>query len=190
MLSIRPMQKSGLTSKHAVTLTNLDTKSVQDLRNWSYTQKTRGMPEALWGQPVPSGQSPPPQANVLPHQLVGLQNAGVTFQTPAGPPPISIQTAFTYYMVDQSQSDHLPISPSAQPPTTGQPQRSDQSLEAIQNSLMQSSIVTLRTQIYNAITSLDLNAGTNGTLNTLSQQATSAFEASPMLASPGDAPPT
>jgi hypothetical protein len=188
-LSIRPMKKSGLASKHIVTLTSLDDNKVQDLNNWTYTQKTRGVPEALWGLPLPRGQTAPPQARVLPNQLVGLQNAGVKFQLPSGPPPINIATAFTYFMVDEGKSNNLPLSPTAEPPASGQPERSDGSLEVIQNSLMKDSIVTLRTQIYEAITGIGLKPGTDGTLDNLSQQAASAFEASPMLASPGDAPP-
>jgi hypothetical protein len=180
----RPLGFSSISAKQTITITNLDTGHVEDFNNWSYTPHTRGVPEALWGAAVDPGRQLAPAATVLPDRLVGIANAGINFQAPAGTPPIAIQAAFGYFMLDQDRSDWLPLSPAAQPPAGDPPRRSDQSLATIQGSIMQDGVAALRTDIFAALAPVGLPGGTNGELNALARQPGVGFAAAPMLGSP------
>jgi hypothetical protein len=79
---IRPLRLETFTATHTLQVIGPDGKTPVDMqaddakkkddRKWTVKTRTRDLPEALWGKPLAEGAKPPPSADLVPDQLVGL----------------------------------------------------------------------------------------------------------------------
>jgi hypothetical protein len=75
-ISIRPMGQKGISSVHKVSLRNLTEAQDVDLTAWpGCVARTRNLPEALWGEPLPDDASPAPGSNTVLGLATGIEIA-------------------------------------------------------------------------------------------------------------------
>jgi hypothetical protein len=183
-VGVRPMGVICTNSVLSLTVTDEDKVNMDLNGMWLWTENTRSVPEAVWGQPVPQGQTPAVAANTLPGRLVGLANITPRFQQPTGPDPIPIAN-LSYEPINPEREDYLPL---PQPPQTGQPEASATSLQTIASTITQDSAANSpmanRAAIFNALAGFGYDAGLNGDLSALVSNVNLSYPAPPMLGSP------
>jgi hypothetical protein len=148
------------------------------------------VPAAKWGQPLPPGQAPEPNT-LLAGCLMGLNN--LTPKMPALTPSgaglldVDVATAFAYDVVDRDSTDHLPLQPIV--PDVPLPQVSSNSLQTIEQTLMQPEQIAARQDIFAALQGYGIAAGKNGELWNLAAGADAFFTDNPLLYLPPQAEP-
>jgi hypothetical protein len=143
------------------------------------------LPAAKWGQPLAAGQQPELNT-MLPGCLMGLNNLTPTMPTlsPVGPDALDIDvaTAFTYDVVDEGSTDHLPLQPIV--PDVPLPQASSNALQEIAQTLMQPGQILARQAIFEALQGYGVAPGTNKPLRNLAANPGAYLSANPLLYQP------
>lgn len=147
-----------------------------NLQNWTFSQDLNGIPESMWGT-VNSGMTSP-SAEIIPNALVGLDRIEVIpSELPAGPPKFSIENLgylpFPWRLLTLQNDPWLhPTEPVEQ---------TDTSIEVISNTVMEASVVSVRTSVLNAIVSAGINVQVDGRLDQLAAYAPSILQSFPLL---------
>ena len=183
-VGVRPM---GIICANSVlTVTVTDEFAVnQDVKNeWSWSEKTGSVPEAVWGQPLAKTDTPAVAAKTLPERLMGLEGVGPLPHQPQGPDPIPVDN-LSYDPINPDDENYLPFS---QSPQTNQPQASATSLQTIVNTITKDSAADSptanRTAIFAALNQFGETPGLNGDLTALVSNINLSYTAPPMLGSP------
>ncbi|HEV2891276.1 MAG TPA: DUF6603 domain-containing protein [Frankiaceae bacterium] len=109
-IDVRPMNLTGVTSEHRLTVTSGSPSGPPlDVSGWVLTPRTQNLPESLWGAPpVPFSQTPAaPGAAVLPGRQVGYDVQAA--RPVAGATPGLV--ALTELMAEYLPPGTLPIAP-------------------------------------------------------------------------------
>lgn len=178
-VDIRPMNLSGVTSTHNLSLfKNSITSKPADVSKWSLTPRHQNVPESLWGAPPePFTQIPGrPAAKVIPQQLVG-------YEVQAPQPTIG----HTRGVVPLSElSEEYVVPPGAAPISTGVnaspdyvPGFDDKSIGLIA-ALMQAQARGARDALYGALSGAQVYAGANGALDRMAATAAHIFSDPPL----------
>lgn len=175
-ISVRPMGVKTLSDgSHTITLTGPD-----GMASFDYDLDLGQQPESLWGAPV-AMESLQAGATLLADCIEGV--AAIRAREHGalvGPPMIDAAAAFTFVPL-QGDTHWLPLDPAYTPATSGGAVPSPDTLEAI-NQTLEADAAT-RTQVFDALASLGVDAGANGDLTHLAANPTAAFAASPMMGS-------
>ncbi len=178
-ISVRPMGIEGATAEHSVQLKN----SSGALVSWDSFDADLSLgstPEAMWGAPVETLTA---DAKLIDDCALGFR--GIRHKphsTLSGPPAIDVEAAFTYVIVDDLERGWLPIDPETVPPDSGGPEPSTTTLQTISQTLTQTA--TARTDLFDALATLGVDAGANGPLTAFAANPTAELRANPMVGSP------
>ncbi|MFL6246707.1 MAG: hypothetical protein ACJ74H_11820, partial [Thermoanaerobaculia bacterium] len=71
-ICVRAMKQCDVTSSLKITLTQ-DGGTAVGIDKWNSVAVYGGVPEGMWGQPMPGETAPPPDAKVLPDRLLGIE---------------------------------------------------------------------------------------------------------------------
>lgn len=71
-ICVRAMKQCDVTSTLKITLTQ-DGGAGVAIDKWNSAAVYGGVPEGMWGQPIPGEKAPPPDAKVLPDRLLGIE---------------------------------------------------------------------------------------------------------------------
>jgi hypothetical protein len=186
-VGIRPMNVVLTSSVFTVTLTLDDDSSTYDLAGKFSCEVALGsVPAAKWGAPL-QPNADPEMNTLLTGRLLGLQNIAPNAPTltPSGSDIlyIDVENAFTYDTVDQEGAyspQQLPLQAGATPVGVV-PQVSGQALQQIQSSLMQSTQVSARNDIFAALQGYGVDPGTNGTLTNFAGDPGAFLSGNPMM---------
>lgn len=133
-VGVRPMNIKRVSSVVTLQISNNQTQLLQDLvNNWQETPTQRDVSEALWGEPLPSKQTPPPDAKLLPNRLVGLNSIQIKPNAPVNPIVVDAMQALEYAIIDENETGipvFLPLS-STTAPVNAPPQISNQVLTTL-----------------------------------------------------------
>jgi hypothetical protein len=178
-ISIRPMNLSGVTSTHSVTIyKDSITNPPADTSKWKFQPRKQNLPESLWGTPpAPFTQIPDqPTANVIPNQLVGydMQAPQPTLAQPVG--IIQLKQLSEDYVLPPS---HTPISQAVTASPDYVPGFNNLTVAQIEQ-IMQGDALNNRNALFTALQSTAVYTGTNGTLNNMASQAGEIFSDAPM----------
>ncbi|AIK95628.1 DUF6603 domain-containing protein [Candidatus Odyssella acanthamoebae] len=181
-VAIRPMQVGvDTTSTQTISVTSKSGSPI----SWQDSKRlNRDMPTSLWGKPIDDPQNIDPNDRLLPNRLIGLEKVIPQSQIqPGHTGPIDMQTAFTYFPIDEQDEKIPPYLPLSINPSqhANTPQQSNQALTIIHNTLTQ--VANIRTSIFKDLQNLTNFIGTDGTLDNLTNDPISAFEAEPLLGS-------
>jgi len=190
-VGVRPMGVVCTNSVLTLSVTYKESeKGEQDMKldlndDWSWTQTTASVPEAVWGQPISKTATPAVAAKTLPGRFVGLDTIKPPVQQAQGPDAIPLDN-LSYDQINKLDDEsYLPFS---QPPQTGQPQASETSLQTIASTITKDSDVNSpmanRAAIFAALNHLGVTPGANGDLTALSSNINLSYAAPPMLGSP------
>lgn len=184
-IGIQPMGLSEISSNATIQVTAADGTSPV-AATLVYAASQRDLPEALWGQPIPSGQTPAPAANLLPKQVVGVNNVSLTALNPtANLIEIDVANGLGYDCLDSGQN-YLPLS--AETKINNPPQSSNQAISIISSTVNSPAVKAKRTSVFEILASLGINAGADGDLTNLATNVGSTYEADPMLGTPAGNP--
>jgi hypothetical protein len=184
-INIRPMNLSGVTSTHTLSIYSVTGGTVDDpvwsladLSAWDLQPSYQNVPDSLWGAPPsPFTQIPgSPAANVIPNQMVGYS---------ASAPPPEIGSSRGVVPLTALAEDW--ITPAGAAPLTSAvtsspdylPGFSDLTVAQIEQ-VMQDSATQSRNAIYSALNSTGIYSGTNGPLTVMAATAGDIFSASPL----------
>lgn len=175
-VAVRPMGIKSLSAGgHTITMSG-----VNGIDAFLFDLDLESQPEAMWGPPV-TLQKLKPEAKLIDNCITGVKGLHPKPHTAiVGPPVIDAACAFTFIDL-QGNAFWLPISPAARPSTTGGAVESATTLDTIRTTLTQDA--DARTDVFNALASLGIDAGANGALTHLAANPTAAFTASPMIGS-------
>lgn len=147
---------------------------------WRKELKLQAVPAALWGKPIPAGDTPRPAADILRDRLVGLQKISRKFKAPAGPAAIPLKS-LSYVTVNEGDEHHVPFPRAAE---TAGPRASATSLKAIADTVALGSAAKNRADIFAALSALGYGAGRDGDMTALASAVNLSYPAPPMLGSP------
>ncbi|HEY0172606.1 MAG TPA: DUF6603 domain-containing protein, partial [Pyrinomonadaceae bacterium] len=178
-VDIRPMNLSGVTSTHNLSLfKNSPSSKPVDVSAWSLKPRRQNVPESLWGAPPrPFTQIPDkPSAKVIPQQLVG-------YEVQAPQPAVGSSRG----VVPLSKlSEEYVVPPGAAPLSTSPaysndyvPTFDDESVGLI-GALMRSPARGARDALYAALSGAQVYAGANGALDHMAAKAAHLFSEPPM----------
>ncbi|MGB3246465.1 MAG: DUF6603 domain-containing protein, partial [Sulfitobacter sp.] len=175
-VAVRPMGIASVSSgAHTITMTGENPLSA-----FLYDLDLESQPEAMWGKPVLLSTLEP-AANLLDNCITGVKGLQPKpHDAIVGPPVIDAAKAFTFIDLDKGAT-WLPLSVNERPATSGGAVPSATTLDTIHDTLVQDS--SARTDVFNALAVLGVNAGANGSLTYLAANPTAAFIASPMIGS-------
>lgn len=178
-VAVRPMGIKKLTAgSHTITVTS--TTSPDNITAFLFDLDLEDQPEAMWGAPVLLSKLKP-DATLLPNCITGVKGLHPKpHDAIVGPPVIDAEKAFTFIILDKGAT-WLPISVDARPATSGGAKESSTTLETIQDTLTQDA--DARTEVFDALATLGVDAGANEALTHLAANPTAAFTASPMIGS-------
>lgn len=181
-IGILPMAATITEAVHAITITCLDTGTVQDADDWNLAPATMGMPASLWSRN--DRGTAPSEPELIPDCLVGAADLRhVPHATLTGPDAFDVLAAFKYHVVHESdEQGWLPIDTAAAPARTGAPVVSKQALQEMLR-INDPDRVQARDAIFAALAEMGVDAGTNGSLAAMAAQPSGAMRANPMLAS-------
>jgi hypothetical protein len=153
-------------------------------KDWFWELKTQAVPEALWGQPVPVGDAPKPEANTLPGRLVGIGKVAPRINVPTGPDAIPLAN-LSYDEVNEGDENYLPF---PRPAETNAPRPSATSLQTIADTIALAAPpgkpAANRAAIHAALAAFGYGAGTDGDMSALAASVDLNYPAPPMLGSP------
>ena len=175
-LSVRPMGIADVSDgTHTITVEGPD-----DITAFDHDLDLESQPEAMWGAPIKLSDLEP-SAKVIANCITGVQGLHPKpHDSIVGPPLINADEAFTFVVLDPN-AHWLPLQTDYRPPTSGGAVPSSTTLESINSTLDQTA--TIRTDVFDALAELGLNAGANGNLTYLAANPMAAFIASPMTGS-------
>jgi hypothetical protein len=189
-IGIRPM--AATLSKSALSVTAYDddfgTPHVMPFAtDFDYQPIVTSVPAAKWGQPLPPNTDPE-MNELLPERLMGIQDVtpkGPTL-TPAGAGALSmvVETTFTYDVVDKDSPHHLPLSPSATAPQAVPAVDTAEEFSTVKGTLMSAPVVHARDDVFSALKTLGVDAGTNGSLATFAAEPGAYLTDDPLLGAP------
>jgi hypothetical protein len=178
-VDIRPMNLSGVTSTHNLSLfKNSVTSKPADVSAWSLTPRHQNVPEALWGAPpAPFTQIPDkPSAKVIPQQLVGYEVRA---------PQPAVGTTRGVLSLSELSEEYV-VPPGAAPISTGVNASPDyvpgfdgESVGLV-GALMQQQARGARDALHHALGKAQVYAGANGALDRMAATAAHIFSAPPM----------
>ena len=186
-IGIRPMGIGSIVSQQTVTIQKRGESEPLSFGAWDHECYTRSLPEAMWGQPVGGGLQA--EAKLIDDCLVGVRNVRLKpHPDPSGPSKFVVEEAFTYFPVDlpddsNAHPDCLPLSTAAREPDEGFPGQND-SLNLIQETLVDRDVRKTRTAVFEALATLGANAWTDGDLSLLAANPAASLAASPMIGRP------
>jgi hypothetical protein len=190
-LAVRPMGIADVTSVLTISVTrhpdeegkNLPDVNV-DLSGWSWTPSLQEVPVALWGPPLPAGTTPTtPSADTLPGCLVGIAGLTPPLSTVTGPDPIPLEI-LSYFPLDGGLG-RLPLS--AETPVQRQPAVTPGSVKTIADTIV--ATASKRTDLFNAVAALGFDAGANGDVQAIADNASLSYADAPMLGAPWQGAP-
>lgn len=175
-LNIRPMQKTGLTSKHSVSLIPKAGSEPTLDPDWSPVATSGNVPKALWGT-ASNGQLEQGDA-----QLVNNQLLGVTLTAPKPAPGSSTGPIDMQKYLSHDQLSPQGISPLAAglAPTGDIPQVGQNTVKTIEKEMMSDDVQTARNQLFTILQTL-LDPDTNEPLTLLASNAGQIYADEPML---------
>jgi uncharacterized protein DUF6603 len=184
-VAIRPMKATLSKSVLSVTVNDDDHQKVVTFADdFTYQPTLAGVPAAKFGQPLADNEDPK-MNELLDGRLLGVQNVtpkGPTL-TPAGPDALSmdVDTTFTYDTVDRTDADHLPLAPGA--PAPQKPPVVDTATEfsTVKSTLMNANVVTNRGDVFAALQTLGVDAGTDGDLTAFAADPGAYLTDDPLL---------
>jgi hypothetical protein len=185
-LAVRPMGITDVTSVMTITVTRKpdvqggDQKDiVLDLSTWTWTASLQEVPVALWGAPLPEGSTPAtPSADTLPGRLAGIAGLTPPVNAVTGPDPIPIVN-LAYFPL-KGGLGRLPLSPET--PVQRQPTVTSSSIETIATTIV--GAAATRTELFKAIAALGFDAGANGEVTAIADNASLSYAGAPMLGTP------
>jgi len=175
-IGIRPMGFSQISSSVTIEVTGGSSTT------WNSSKSLRDVPEALWGQPIPVGQTPKPEAKLLSSQWMGLNQICFQPTSPSHLIEVNVAQGLGYVSLDPGK-DYLPLSASATP-VVNLPQSSNQAISIIGNTVNSSAVQTKRTSVFQALASLGIDAGSDGDLTHFANNIGSSYQADPLLGTP------
>jgi hypothetical protein len=182
---IRPMRATLTSSVFSITMRDDDDGTTYDLADMcDYTAACHPVPAAKWGKPLAGGQDPEPSA-LLPGRLLGIEAImpKPPVLSPAGDAALNIDvpTAFTYDVIDEDDTHHLPLAPD--PDVTGPvPDAKGDVLTTIKGTVMSQHAV--RSAIYAALVRAGVTPGTDGSLDALSTDPGAVLVGNPLVFTP------
>ena len=167
-VALRPMKATLSESILSVTVHDDDHQRVVAFADeFTYQPAVTGVPAAKFGKPLADGEDPK-MNELLDGRLLGVRKVtpkGPAL-TPAGADALSmdVDATFSYGRVDPTGADHLPLAPGA--PAPRKPPAVDTAAEfsTVKSTLMNSNVVTNRGEVFAALQTLGVDAGTNGDL--------------------------
>ncbi|HYR08704.1 MAG TPA: DUF6603 domain-containing protein, partial [Longimicrobium sp.] len=174
LLDIRPMQRSGLTSRHRLWVT-LDGAEV-DYDGWSFAPATAAGPKALWGAGDGSRLEPGDE-QLVPDQLAGLDVVPPPAALGATPGTISVADALGFVALTPGV---IPIAP-GQPASRDAPVAGENTIALIEGGIMAPATVAARGALYDALAAAGVDPGANGALDRFAREAGELFTAEPLL---------
>lgn len=183
-LAVRPMGITNVTSVMTIIVTRKadkpsDKDVVMDLSTWTSTASLQEVPVALWGPPLEEGKTPStPSADTLPGRLVGISGLTPPVNTVTGPDPIPIVN-LTYFPLDGGLG-RLPLSSESAVPR--QPQAKPDSVKTIAATIV--AAADKRTDLFKAMAALGFDAGANGDVQAIADNASLSYAGAPMLGAP------
>lgn len=184
-VAIRPMKAN--VSKSALSITVNDDEHSQVLplaADFDYKPVLSSVPAAKWGKPL-DVDTDPEMNELLDKRLMGIEGVAPKqpVLTPAGADALSmvVETTFTYDVVDAADPDHLPLQATAVPPE--KPPVVDQAapFSTVKSTLMDATVVTARTAVFDALLLYGVDPGTNGDLTTFASDPGAYLTDSPLL---------
>ncbi len=154
-----------------------------NIAGWEVNAVVASLPQAMWGDPVPSGQHP----DINPQSSTVSGTVGVTMfpiardQTGLGTPVMDIETVFEPMTINPQDESWLPLSPTQQP--TGQPPQEANSFADIAQANT-STTVANRNALFQALQDLGINGWTNNPLPEMAASPGADFSDEPMEGSP------
>lgn len=184
---IRPMKTTLSVSALSIRLSLSDGTAYDLAGAFDFDLALSKVPAAKWGQPLPPGQSPE-MNTLLDGRLLGLANIQPKppALTPAGDQALvfDLATAFAYDVVDADapySPNWLPLQ-SAAAPAGAVPQTDEQIVQAIQSTLMDSTVVATRDAIFAALQLYGAGPATNGSLSALAADPGAYLIGDPLVA--------
>jgi hypothetical protein len=184
-VAIRPMKATLSKSILSVTVNDDDHKKVVTFADdFTYQPTLAGVPAAKFGQPLADDEDPK-MNELLDGRLLGVKNVtpkGPTL-TPAGADALSmdVDTTFTYDTVDQTDADHLPLARGAMAPQKPPVVDTATEFSTVKSTLMNANVVTNRGEVFGALQTLGVDAGTNGALSTFAADPGAYLTDDPLL---------
>jgi hypothetical protein len=177
-INIRPMGSTGVTSVHTVALTSIDDGKQIDLSTWTQVPQTRALPEAMWGAPVPHGQSPAPSSATIGGLPVGVQLMAPPATAGKSPGAMDMSS-----LIDPLGGGFQPLRPDGQGGRIQPPRPDPNVISMIQKSLASQHNQKIQTDIVTALASVGAAPPTSGPLTQLMEEAGQAFSQEPLLTS-------
>ena len=175
-LGVRPMGIATITDgTHSVTITS----GPGGIDAFDHDLDLAAQPEALWGKPA-TLSSLTPSATTLAGCITGVKRFHPKpHANLVGPPVIDAAAAFTFVDLVPDGVDWLPLDPKARPATSGGPKPSPTTLDSIRATLVAEA--GARSAVFDALSTLGVDAGSDGDLTHLAANPTVAFIAAPMI---------
>jgi hypothetical protein len=172
-------------SQLTLTLFSVTQNATADLAGqFTYHTALQSVPAAKYGAPLTAGQSPE-MNELLTGRLMGLQN--ITPNPPALTPSgtgllaVDVATAFTYDVVDEGETNHLPLT-TVSPVASPSPQPSDNTCVTIAATMMTADVIAQRAAIFEALQLYGVNPRTNGSVTTFSSNPGNYLSGNPLVA--------
>jgi hypothetical protein len=180
-VAVRGMGISGVTS--VMTITVSGATGNQNLgTGWTWTQTLAGVADAMWGLPLPEGQTPStPTAITLPNRLMGIGGFTPIVRPPSGPGPIPLAN-LALAPIDLGNSNYDPLS-ATEAVVNRQPQIAPTSLATIANTIS-TTAVPVRAGLVTALLSFGYDPGANDAMTNLAANVNLSYPAAPMLGAP------
>jgi hypothetical protein len=185
-IAIRPMGIASATSRLTVTLRDSH-DGVALANGWSWNEVRKAGPAALWGAPPasPGTMQPNPTADTMPNQLMGMNGLTPPVTETTGPAPVPL-SRLAFFEIDEGNSDWLPFTP-GDPPAQRAPKVDSGSVAAIAQGVAVDPANKARTGLFAALAALGCDAGADGNMQQLADNAGLSFPDAPMLGSPWQA---
>ncbi|WP_312018512.1 DUF6603 domain-containing protein [Streptomyces sp. I05A-00742] len=155
-IDIRPMRKSGVTSRHLVRIRKggLDFDAVDN--GWSITVQRRGLPRSLWGSPLADPAEAAREEGLIPGMITGLHFEVPKPELGVGLGPVSSRSLGFDPLPDGATPlrDAAPAGPA---PCPGD----DRTVELITTTLAAQETVIRRTAVFAALGRLDAEPAKN-----------------------------
>jgi len=173
--------KDGQKSTLGITFKYYDTP-LDKLAGWDISGDTNGIPESLWGT-VNNGKTEI-SAKIIPGALVGFtaRIAASGSNLPQDGPPM-FPLSNLGYAAWAWRKLTLASNPRLHPAQPATP--SDQSLVVIEDTIMTTPVVAMRTAILEAVMGAGINVGIDGRLDQMAAYASDTFQSYPMLGALG-----
>ncbi len=160
-------------------------QTLHDVSHWAYPAVTQDLPQAMWGDPVSSGQDP--DINPADGGKPTTECTTGVAMSPEAPalecsPEMEIQTVFGDSPVNPDDEYRLPVSQTEQP-ADNVPQDDVSSFTDIKT-INDEAVVAKRGQLFAALQTLGVNGWTNEALPQMAADPSQCFADEPMEGSP------